>query len=76
MRNATACISDNNLAHCPSAALTFSQRLSQALVLARHWQINQRTRRQLAQLDSHQLKDIGISHGDALEEASKPFWKN
>ncbi len=32
-------------------------------------------RRALAQLSADQLKDIGVSRGDAINEASKPFWK-
>jgi uncharacterized protein YjiS (DUF1127 family)/uncharacterized metal-binding protein len=37
---------------------------------------NWRTRRQLAELDSHQLKDIGVSRTEAMEEVGKPFWKS
>jgi len=33
-----------------------------------------RTRRHLAQLPDHILKDIGISRADAEAEAGKPFW--
>lgn len=33
-----------------------------------------RQRRMLAQLDSSQLKDIGISRYDAVEESSRGFW--
>jgi uncharacterized protein YjiS (DUF1127 family) len=33
-----------------------------------------RQRRRLAQLDSSQLKDIGISRSDALAESSRGFW--
>jgi uncharacterized protein YjiS (DUF1127 family) len=40
----------------------------------RRWHTNWKTRRLLAELDPHQLKDIGVSRGDALEEARKPFW--
>lgn len=35
-----------------------------------------RTRQQLLQLDTQQLKDIGLSRSDALEEGRKPWWKN
>ncbi|WP_261841447.1 DUF1127 domain-containing protein [Aliamphritea ceti] len=38
------------------------------------WLHNWRTRRQLAQLDSAALKDLGLSRADALNEADKPFW--
>ncbi|MEH6651386.1 MAG: DUF1127 domain-containing protein [Motiliproteus sp.] len=76
MTNATACLRTNNLTSCNSATKApLKQRLSQWRALICHWQVNWRTRRQLAQLDSYQLKDIGVSHGNAMEEASKPFWK-
>jgi len=42
----------------------------------RHWMINRRTRRQLAQLDTYQLKDIGVSRAQAQQEAAKPFWRD
>ncbi|RDE19493.1 DUF1127 domain-containing protein [Motiliproteus coralliicola] len=50
--------------------------LTSLRLLLRHWHQNWRTRRQLAQLDSHQLKDIGVSIGDAQQEADKPFWRD
>ena len=34
-----------------------------------------RQRRQLLQLGVDQLEDIGLSREQALNEASKPFWK-
>ncbi len=78
MNNATPCAS-----HCHTTSHNHSN-LRDTIVALRyhckarlqHWHINWRTRRQLAQLDSHQLQDIGINRGDAMEEASKPFWKN
>jgi uncharacterized protein YjiS (DUF1127 family) len=33
-----------------------------------------RTRRWLAELDGHALKDIGVSYAEAEAEANKPFW--
>ena len=33
-----------------------------------------RSRRALAEMDRHQLADIGISPGDAMMEAARPFW--
>ena len=35
----------------------------------------QRARRLLKELDPRLLKDIGISRAEALNEATKPFWK-
>lgn len=40
------------------------------------WYINWRTRRQLLQLDRHQLSDIGVSLAEAVAEADKPFWQD
>jgi uncharacterized protein YjiS (DUF1127 family) len=34
-----------------------------------------RSRQLLAELDATQLRDIGVSRGDALIEARKPFWR-
>ncbi|NQW11284.1 MAG: DUF1127 domain-containing protein [Alphaproteobacteria bacterium] len=31
-------------------------------------------RRALAEMDAHQLADLGLSRADALQEADKPFW--
>lgn len=56
--------------HCPNHS-----RLAQAFDLSRTWYYRARQRRQLAGLDRSQLKDMGISQGDALMEAAKPFWK-
>lgn len=33
-------------------------------------------RRLLSQLDSRELSDLGISHGDRMAEMSKPFWRD
>ncbi len=34
-----------------------------------------RTRQRIAELDSHMLKDIGVSFAEAEAEANKPFWR-
>ncbi|MDF3865106.1 DUF1127 domain-containing protein [Pseudomonas denitrificans (nom. rej.)] len=39
------------------------------------WLRNARTRRQLAELTSQQLADIGISPSERIREISKPFWR-
>jgi len=33
------------------------------------------TRKQLARLDDHGLRDIGLNPGDAEKESQKPFWR-
>jgi uncharacterized protein YjiS (DUF1127 family) len=35
-----------------------------------------RSRQNIAQLDSHMLKDIGVSFAEAEAEANKPFWRS
>ena len=35
-----------------------------------------RSRQHIAQLDSHMLKDIGVSFAEAEAEANKPFWRS
>jgi len=40
----------------------------------RRWQRLSYERRLLASLSQGQLKDIGISRADALNEARRPFW--
>ena len=39
------------------------------------WRWRARTRRQLARLDAHGLKDIGLSSADQHIECNKPFWQ-
>lgn len=40
------------------------------------WQQRLRDRDLLRQMSTAQLKDIGISRADALNEADKPFWRS
>ena len=39
------------------------------------WQRRLRDRDTLRQMSTTQLKDIGLSRADALNEADKPFWR-
>lgn len=52
-----------------------SSLLQVALARVELWHRRARDRRLLAQLETHMLRDIGITHEDALREARKPFWK-
>lgn len=45
-----------------------------ALLVA--WDNRQHTRRALARLDDHLLRDIGLCRESADEECAKPFWKD
>jgi uncharacterized protein YjiS (DUF1127 family) len=40
------------------------------------WQQRARDRRQLAGLDNHMLRDIGMSRADLEPEVTKPFWRS
>jgi uncharacterized protein YjiS (DUF1127 family) len=49
--------------------------LEHAVDVAWTWHERTKTRRQLAMMDDHLLKDIGISRPQAWSEADKPFWR-
>lgn len=38
------------------------------------WIARRRQRQELADLDEHLLKDIGLTRAEARHEAAKPFW--
>ncbi|MFD1158558.1 DUF1127 domain-containing protein [Roseovarius aestuarii] len=46
----------------------------QFAVIVTKWDMNYRTRKQLARLDEHMLRDIGIERDAACTEARRPFW--
>jgi len=46
-----------------------------AMTTLQRWMDRHSERKQLAQLDNHILQDLGLTRGQALAEASKPFWK-
>jgi uncharacterized protein YjiS (DUF1127 family) len=39
------------------------------------WDHRHRSRKVLLGLEDHLLRDIGLTHSAAFEEAEKPFWK-
>ncbi len=39
------------------------------------WQDRARQRHRLASLESHILKDLGLSRADVARESGKPFWR-
>ena len=57
----------------PGSRRSMQSRLSWASVRA-GWR-RYRSRQSIAGLDSHMLKDIGVSFADAEAEANKPFWR-
>ena len=46
-----------------------------AMTTLQRWMDRHSERKQLAQLDDHILQDLGLTRGQAITEASKPFWK-
>jgi uncharacterized protein YjiS (DUF1127 family) len=40
------------------------------------WYERRRGRVELTRMNPYELRDIGISRGDALFEAGKPFWRS
>jgi uncharacterized protein YjiS (DUF1127 family) len=53
----------------------FAARLRRASAVLDLWHERRRGRAVLARLSPYGLKDIGVSPGGALFEASKPFWR-
>jgi uncharacterized protein YjiS (DUF1127 family) len=39
------------------------------------WLRRSQTRRRLAELEDRELRDIGVSRAQALDESKKPFWR-
>lgn len=52
----------------PSRLAALLQRMREAYRLSR-------SRKYLARLDDHGLKDIGVSRAEAEHEINKPFWR-
>jgi|HubBroStandDraft_6_1064221.scaffolds.fasta_scaffold1720310_1 uncharacterized protein YjiS (DUF1127 family) len=49
--------------------------LRAAATIMRAWRQRARSRRELAELNEAELRDIRLSRCDAMAEASKPFWR-
>ncbi len=54
----------------------YKRLLRQAASTVAKWLRLAYERRQLSQLDSRELSDLGISAGDRMNELSKPFWRD
>lgn len=52
----------------------FSTVALRAVVTFVKWEERRRTRKALAQLDTHLLKDVGLTQETAHKEARLPFW--
>lgn len=45
------------------------------MALVALWRNRRATRRDLARMSEHMLRDIGLTPGDAADEIAKPFWR-
>jgi len=45
------------------------------VALLRQWWLRSRTRDEIAELDEHLLRDIGLTRFDAMVESRKHFWQ-
>lgn len=52
-----------------------TQWLTRLPTVLKRWQLNARTRRQLAALDERLLADAGISRSERFAELGQPFWR-
>ncbi|MCP4295270.1 MAG: DUF1127 domain-containing protein [Proteobacteria bacterium] len=52
-----------------------SQFFTKAAQTVSKWKNNYRSRKELALMDSHMLKDIGLTEADVYNEVEKPFWR-
>ncbi len=52
-----------------------AQSVTRGLDQLLEWQDRARQRHQLASLEGHILKDLGLSRADVVRETDKPFWR-
>ena len=57
------------------ATSRFSRAIGVIVRTAMMWTERRGSRRDLAELDAHLLRDIGLTKAEAAEEAAMPFWK-
>jgi uncharacterized protein YjiS (DUF1127 family) len=67
-----------SLFHVPAATGLFGRARPQTRAgrVVSNWLARRRSRRTLAVLDAHLLRDLGLTYEAALHEASKPFWRD
>lgn len=51
------------------------QKMQAAMATLNAWMERHHQRKQLAQLDAHQLNDMGLDWAHVQAEINKPFWK-
>jgi uncharacterized protein YjiS (DUF1127 family) len=55
--------------------ITQPRHLAALARLLQEWRGRARSRREIAKLDDHAIRDLGISASQMRFEASKPFWR-
>ncbi len=55
---------------------TMARLMVASAVLVTAWNSRRQTRKTLAVLSDHELKDVGLSRDLAIREAAKPFWRS
>ena len=50
--------------------------LTRAIAALQRWRERGRERRQLLRMTPRELRDIGLSNGDAWREANNPVWRD
>ncbi len=67
---------DRNLGYLAARPLPILAQVAvQVAVTVAKWDERRRTRTALGQLDSHLLRDVGLSRDTALREARRAFWQ-
>lgn len=54
---------------------SFVQKILLVMAILNRWMERHHQRKQLAQLDIHQLNDVGLDLALVKQEINKPFWK-
>ena len=77
---------ENNLSIYPSSLAvpaglrrfveTLGEQAASLLTLLLQWRERARSRHQLAGLDDHMLRDIGVDRASAAAESDKTFWNS
>lgn len=57
-------------------SLDTSSLLNRGKMMMMTWFERARSRRELAELPPHLLKDIGLTESDRFVESNKPFWRD
>ncbi len=68
-------IAETQKIYFPRSPVSLGARLRGLFGLWHLWHQRWQQRRQLAELDAHLLRDIGVTPREAFREASKPFWR-